>query len=354
MRAFGGDSPSRTVRRIVRDCCPVCGGSGEPMHERLVDRWFGVPGSWSMRACVSTECGAWYLDPAPDPDDIGMLYQRYYTHDTGMATADVLGSGPPRLARLAYLARRYGYSISPRPPAWLGWLFELLPGRREHLDLSVMQLDADACGPLLDVGCGSGTLLRLMGDLGWDAEGIDLDPAAVAVALEAGLRARVGTLADPSLPERHFAAVTSNHVLEHVVDPREFLCGCLRVTRPGGRLALTTPNARSLGSRVFGARWRGLEPPRHFQVFTARSLARVAQEAGYVDVQVRTSARLATMIVRETIRPDTVGLQTSHQAGIPLRVLASGFQMVERALLPVWAEGGEELLLSARAPGETA
>ncbi|MEQ1834101.1 MAG: class I SAM-dependent methyltransferase, partial [Candidatus Eisenbacteria bacterium] len=253
--------------------------------------------------------------------------------------------------RLAHLANRFGYRSEPALPAWLGWTLALVPGRREHLEWSVLELRSEWRGPLLDVGCGSGGTLRLMRELGWDAEGIDLDPQAIAVANHAGLRARVGTFESSELPERHYAAVTSIHVIEHVDDPAAFLRHCRRVLRPGGRVALTTPNAASLGSRVFGSRWRGLEPPRHFQVFTAAGLAHLAREAGFESVRVRTSARLAAAIVRESLQPGLATGTQARSAGPPLRVLASAFQMAERALLPFWREAGEELLLSAQAPG---
>ncbi len=339
------------IRRVARPNCPACGSPGETRHERLRDRWFGIAGEWSMRECEAVDCGAWYLDPVPHEDDIPMLYRRYYTHGESGGKGDVLGSGLPRLARLAHLSRRLGYRLNPSPPAWLGHLLMIVPGRREHLEMTVLGLRANWRGPLLDVGCGSGEMLRLMKELGWEADGIDLDPQAVAMARAAGLNARVGTLDDPKLVERHYAAVTSSHVIEHVQAPGSFLRRCLRVTRPGGRLALVTPNVASIGHRLLGERWRGLEPPRHFQIFTKRSLLRLARDAGYEDVRVTTSARLAAVVVRETLRPDTAGLATSHQAGTLVRLAASAFQVFERSLLLLDHEAGEELLLTARAPG---
>ncbi len=341
------DSVPPLVRSEARPRCPVCGSLGSIRYKHLTDRWFGVPGEWSMRACERRECGALYLDPVPCAEDIPLLYRSYYTHSR---SGDELGRGLPRLARLAYLARRYGYHTDPAPPRWLGYLLALVPGRREHLDLSVFELKGDWRGPLLDVGCGSGRMLRLMRWLGWDAEGIDLDADAVSVAREAGQRAHVGTLDDESLADRYFAAVTANHVIEHVPDPGAFLRQSLRVTRPGGRLAIITPNARSLGHHFFQSGWRGLEPSRHLQVFTAAGLAQLARAAGYEDVRVKTSARLAAAICRETLRPETAGLATAHQAGVLVRCVGSIFQMLERALLVFTPEVGEELLLTARAP----
>jgi len=349
------ESPAAlTVRSVARPECPACGSAGVLRHERLVDRWFGIAGEWAMRSCRSSECGVWYLDPVPHPDDIALLYHRYYTHGESGSRGDVLGTGMPRRVRLAYLDGGYGYRTGPASRAWLGWALALVPGRREHLDMTLLGLRAEWRGPLLDVGCGTGEMLRLMQLLGWDAEGLDPDPRAVALANESGLRARVGTLESAAVPVRHYAAVTSSHVIEHVPDPGRFLMDCLRATRPGGRLALVTPNIASLGHRLFGARWRGLEPPRHLQLFDVCSLGRLARAAGYQDVRVTTTPRLAAVIARETLRPEVAGLATAHQAGWPLRLFASSFQMVERAAQWWGAAQGEELFLTARAPGGAA
>lgn len=320
-------------------------------YRRLIDRWFGVAGEWSMRQCDARECGAWYLDPVPHADDVLHLYRDYYTHGQEAGELGALGSGVLRLARLDYLSRVYGYRLVPPPPSGLGLLLALVPGRREHLDLNVLELKSEWSGPLLDVGCGSGVILRLMRDLGWDAEGIDPDPRAVAAAQASGLRVRVGTLENAGLTERHFAAVTSSHVIEHVLDPEAFLRQSLRYTRPGGRLALTTPNVASLGHRLAGELWRGLEPPRHLQVFTAQSLARLARAVGYEDVRVKTSARLAAAIGLATLCPKVKKGSPQPRAGVVVRMLSSGFQIVERSLLPCISSAGEELLLTARAPG---
>jgi hypothetical protein len=70
-----------------------------------------------------------------------------------------------------------------------------------------------------------------------------------------------------------------------------------------------------------------------------------------VDVRVESSARLSAAICRESLRPEVVRLADSHPAGLPLRLVASGFQILERAWLAFDPEAGEELVLTARAPG---
>jgi hypothetical protein len=72
-----------------------------------------------------------------------------------------------------------------------------------------------------------------------------------------------------------------SHVIEHVTDPVATLEKCKGLLRQGGRLTVTTPNARSLGHAKFGRNWRGLEPPRHLQIFSPRTLAGCAEQAGF-------------------------------------------------------------------------
>lgn len=110
-------------------------------------------------------------------------------------------------------------------------------------------------GRVLDVGCNRGfDLLRLharFSSLGLKLYGIDVSPADLRVAKE-----RCRSVPPPAsvsfqlsvaerLPHRDgtFDAVLCSEVVEHLPDPDRALGEIWRVTKPGGVLALTTPNA---------------------------------------------------------------------------------------------------------------
>ncbi|MBX0299740.1 class I SAM-dependent methyltransferase [Cryobacterium sp. 1639] len=54
-------------------------------------------------------------------------------------------------------------------------------------DATDLELLADALGPVLDIGCGPGRMIRAAMDLGLSAAGVDVSPAAVRIATAAGL-----------------------------------------------------------------------------------------------------------------------------------------------------------------------
>lgn len=262
--------------------CPLCGSERrKTLYAGLTDRLFGAPGEWTLKECC--HCGLVYLDPRPTREDIGKAYENYYTHTASMSPK---GNSPLhrfyRTIKAGYLGRRWGYGHDLK--SWqrmLGPLLYLHPGRRSQLDSTVMYLKSTLGGRLLDVGCGSGELLERMQGLGWDAEGLDTDAVAIQTARERGLRVHSGTLEQQSYPEASFDAITLNHVIEHVHDLRTLLRKCHRLLKPGGRVVVVTPNVRSLGHKRFKAYWRGLEPPRHLQVFSGASLCRLAEATGF-------------------------------------------------------------------------
>ena len=195
---------------------------------------------------------------------------------------------------------------------------------------------------MLDIGCGDGSTLDALSQLGWQVEGVDFDPAAVDGAGRRGLRVQLGTLEAQHYPDGAFDAVTANHLIEHVRKPGAFLRECHRILRPGGTLVILTPNARGLGHRRFGRAWRGLEPPRHLQVFTAPALDRLAEQAGFRERRLCSSARMAAFIHRQSsdLQRGTPGVRTSGLA-------AACFQFDERRRLHADPWAGEELILVA-------
>ena len=128
-------------------------------------------------------------------------------------------------------------------------------------------------GPVLDLGCGAGMLIAALAVEGRKAIGIDVSMTWLVIAKrlishfggEPVLAAALGE----SLPLRKesLGAVISLDVIEHVRDPDAYLREIDRVMRPGGQVALSTPNRFSLTSEphvfVRGVGWlpRPLQAP---------------------------------------------------------------------------------------------
>lgn len=111
--------------------------------------------------------------------------------------------------------------------------------------------------PMLDIGCGRGEWLRLLGEQGFTALGIDLNRAMVEHCRAQGLNAHhQDALAWlQGQPDASCALISAFHVVEHL--PFEVLFRLLeearRVLAPGGVLIFETPNPENVlvGSHTF-------------------------------------------------------------------------------------------------------
>ncbi len=145
-------------------------------------------------------------------------------------------------------------------------------------------------GVLLDVGCAYGGFLLAAREAGWKPLGLELsEPAARAAREKFGLEVTAGTLQDCRLPEASVDALTFWEVIEHVRDPLEELRLAARLLRPGGVIALSTPNVRSLRARQEGPAWYGYHVSReHLLFFSPATLSRALQTEGFRVVNIRT------------------------------------------------------------------
>ena len=94
-------------------------------------------------------------------------------------------------------------------------------------------------GVVVDAGCGEGDGLRVLAAGGCSVVGLDYDAGCLSRAPAPAVRCNLVAL--PLAPVS-VDAVVSLQVVEHLWTPDEFLAGCARVLRPGGRLVVTTPN----------------------------------------------------------------------------------------------------------------
>ncbi len=322
--------------------CFLCNRAGTLLYEQLHDHLFGAPGVWGFLKCPG--CGLVWLSPRPLPGDLKEVYRQYHTHDESGRSA------LRRRSKRALYSTLPGYhSLAPNWP-WklLGKGLALSSLMKERAFLGTMCLVGDKKGTLLDVGCGNGLFLSIMRDAGWKVVGVEPDGAAAHGAQERyGLTVFAGHLADAKFDDRTFDAITLNHVIEHTFDPVALLSECRRLLKPEGTVVLITPNAEGHGHSRFKSFWRGLEPPRHINVFSGSTLQSCCKKAGLHVRFLRTSERSAAWIwgASHAIQ----GRQNDSSAVVKWRMQLQGlmFQLRERNMLRTSGNAGEELVAIA-------
>lgn len=155
--------------------------------------------------------------------------------------------------------------------------------RRQSVYLPVLE-KAEALrssAPILDIGCGRGEWLELLGQHGCRARGVDLNEKFVFDGQQRGLDVVYAEACEflRSQPAETYAAVTSFHLVEHLpfAQLRELITEIHRVLRPGGIMILETPNPENIpvGACTF------YFDPTHLAPIPPGLLQFVAEQAGF-------------------------------------------------------------------------
>ena len=143
------------------------------------------------------------------------------------------------------------------------------------------------CRRVLDVGCGTGQLGRLLKERGHHVTGVELIPEAADEArrwLDHVESADVET-AFPFLPAS-FDCVIFADVLEHLVDPWRVLRAATELLAAGGCVVASVPNVQNFDVlwRLARGRWdyraRGILDRGHLRFFTLTTIRTLFAEAG--------------------------------------------------------------------------
>ena len=137
-------------------------------------------------------------------------------------------------------------------------------------------------GRLLDVGCATGEFLAATQARGWQAYGVETSPASAQIARElTGAQIHTGTLDTAPFEQGSFDVITMFEVIEHLQSPRSYIEIISRLLRPGGLLAISTPNIRSVSYRLLGRDWDVVGPNDHLYYFSPRTLQRLLADHGF-------------------------------------------------------------------------
>jgi O-antigen chain-terminating methyltransferase len=141
------------------------------------------------------------------------------------------------------------------------------------------------CGPVLDIGFGRAELLELLGELGVEARGVEIDGALVAAARARGFDVAAGTATDTLLAEDDGAlgGIALIQVVEHLAAQEllEVVLLARDKLRPGGKLIMETVNPGSL--YVFAHSF--YIDPTHTRPIHHAYLDFLCREAGFTTVE---------------------------------------------------------------------
>lgn len=242
--------------------CPFCQATIlSRLYSGVRDRLRIAPDSYDFLACSS--CGSAVLDPMPSSDRLAAFYPTEYTFSLNSRDRCLLSRW---LTTAEY------------------WLFHRPILLRR---LSTMQtLTQVLRGRVLDVGCGSGLFLRFLKEHGYDVEGVDFSPSAVASTSQLGLTVHLGTLQSLALPSDSYHLAVLYSVLEHDPAPASLVAEVFRLLVPNGWIVLGLPLLDSLQARLFGSRWVAVtEAPRHTLLPTLKGLFALLRKSGFESIR---------------------------------------------------------------------
>lgn len=204
-------------------------------------------------------------------------------------------------------------------------------------------LKAQACGSILEVGCGSGAFLKVARQMGLSAEGIDLNSAAIAQAQAGGLDASTNTMEEVVSTGKRYAAACAFQVLEHVARPAEFIAELVELVEPGGYVIFCTPD----GDGWLGRRLQPLDMPPHHVTRWGRAAFAYLPQVFPLDVVSLVPEPLAARHygawAAALVDPDPAGPESPLSIPRPMavgkRLLVAVMRALRRLLPPCPADG---------------
>ncbi len=151
---------------------------------------------------------------------------------------------------------------------------------------------------ILDIGCGEGTLGKLLKErlndkvsiIGCDISDAALKEASSHYSALFQIDVEGGELTD-TLDDRKFDCIVILEVLEHLFEPGNVLKQCCGMIHDNGILIASFPNIVWYGNRIDILKGRFprdylLRPGEHIQNFTLRSFAELMQGSGFLPVEI--------------------------------------------------------------------
>lgn len=146
---------------------------------------------------------------------------------------------------------------------------------------------------VLDVGCATGNIDKILFENGCEVTGIEIDPNSAKIASKYCKEVIVGDLElfdSLSCPDNYFDVLLFADILEHLKSPVDALKLLRRYIKDDGIIIITVPNVTYFKIRFafllgkFEYHERGILDKSHLRFFTKKSALNLIKEAGFTIV----------------------------------------------------------------------
>ncbi len=234
--------------------CVLCGSQAFKIEAIGLDYVYGTSeDQFTFVRCSS--CGHLYLNPRPIAEAVSIIYPSSYATFSGRFT---------------------GGALISRVKSWV------ILSRFRYLKTDLL---AGSC--LLDIGCGDGQFLMSLRERYPEADlhGLDWNFTESTRRILESKRITLlnGLVEQVDLGVERYDVITMNQIVEHLWQPDIVMDKCFRALRPGGVIAVETPNADGYDRYLFrNGVWGSYYFPRHLHLFTFRSLSHFLAKHGFI------------------------------------------------------------------------
>jgi len=263
---FGECIPKWDEKRMEKRLCIVC---KEAKYTIIACR----PDGLYVGKCDN--CSAIYLPIVPNKLQLKEFYETYSATKPYMQQKSSVRKQTIFLKSYCLLANTLRYSkfsvrlrnsIMRSRPVFISETCELL-----------MRTGGLEGKMVLEIGPGkSGGILPEIAFWGGNGLAVEVDPIAAQSISKLGL----SVFSDISMIHQSVDIIYASMVLEHLIDPADFLTRLAHISIPGGRILVRVPNAGQAAS--FGENWIGFRVDlEHLNYFDQRSLNTILFKAGF-------------------------------------------------------------------------
>jgi 2-polyprenyl-3-methyl-5-hydroxy-6-metoxy-1,4-benzoquinol methylase len=124
--------------------------------------------------------------------------------------------------------------------------------KAEKVRLSKIVVFSGSNNKILDIGCYNGTIGELLIKKNNDVYAIEANQDAAQLAIRKDIKVTIQDIESKfDFENNFFDTVVAAEIIEHILDTDFFIDEIKRILKPKGVLVLSTPNAASLGRRLF-------------------------------------------------------------------------------------------------------